>query len=138
MTKKFKDFSLHFSTKDQDFEVLKQKYYDFDADTLESNEVLNTSSDAEELVLHHCFLPEKLCVEKSIPLDAVEFLETVCESQVNWYHVTDKVEMSRYVMLRNLKRLGGVAIFLGEIKGGVKEEYELARHLEIPCVLLEV
>jgi hypothetical protein len=135
MTKKYKDFSLHFSTKNQDLEVLKKRYYDFDAETLENDSALVSEllGDEDDLVLHHCFMPEK-AKETGVQ----DFLDTVCEEIVCWFGSSVSVEHSRYTMLRNLKRVGGVAIFLGEIKDGVKHEHELAKSLDIPCILLEV
>lgn len=134
--KKYKDFTLHFTIKDQSLEDLKKKFYEFDARTLEADEVLVTESDEEELVLHHCFLPPAIVSEKGLPTEVLDFLDTVCNEQVRWYQATDSLDFSRVMMLRNLKRLGGVAIFLGEIKEGVVQEYELAKHIGIPCILI--
>lgn len=133
---KYKDFSLHFTTKEQSLKGIEQKWNDFDAETLESGEVFAEES---ELIFHHCFLPESLVANGDYPQivhDTIEFLDSVAEEQVRWFQTEVTVEASRYAMLRNLKRVGGVAIFVGEIKERVKTEYELVRSLGVDCILL--
>jgi hypothetical protein len=40
-------------------------------------------------------------------------------------------------MLENLKKLNGVALFIGEIKEGVEEEHNLALQLGVECILID-
>ena len=39
-------------------------------------------------------------------------------------------------MLETLKKLDDAAIFIGEIKDGVLEEYDIARRLGLDCILI--
>ena len=89
-------------------------------------------------VLHHCFLPEKIVLEKGFPNDIYdEILHPMFEDKVCWFGVSDYgLEWDRKLMLENLKKLNGVAIFVGEIKEGVKEEYDICQELGVECLVI--
>lgn len=127
--KKNTDFSVHFTTKGQSIDAIrndllnwfeKQMVYDFSVHTA-----------------HHCFLPLKTVKEKGWSTDIYDkVLSAITDELVCWNGTTDNLEQSRFLMLQNLKRVGGVAVFVGEIKDGVKEELELAEELGVEIIIL--
>lgn len=131
------DFSLHFTLKGQNMHAINKK---LDA-WLESNKkILDLSEKAEnepETVLHHCFLSRERVLQKKFSLEVVDSLDELAGAQqVMWYDATEDLNMSRVLMLQNLKRLNGVALFVGAITDGVKEEYDLAMQEGIECILI--
>ena len=73
-------------------------------------------------------------VQKQFGMEVVDFLDTLSHDQVRWYGASQNLEECRFLMLQNLKRVNGVAIFVGEIKEGVKYEYELAKKMGVRIV----
>lgn len=133
--KKF-DFTLHFTIKGQKVPDISSKLEDW---LVENKEIIDLSERAEgdpNVVLHHCFLPEKIVIEKGFSTDVIDLLNELAEDQVCWYGVDGDLGMSRLLMLQNIKRLNGISIFVGEIKEGVKDEYDLAKEMGIECVLI--
>lgn len=134
------DASIHFTTKGQDVKALfaKLKYYlDEHAEhftfvqTTESNVISNN-------VVHHCFLPEKVVKEKGWSNDIYDcVLNAVANNKVCWFGVSDYgLDWDRRLMLENLKKVDGLAIFIGNISDGVKDEYDLAIDLGLDILLI--
>jgi len=129
-----KDFSIHFTVKGQEMAQIEKAFDEF-----QSKDIYGTLDLSEDnsIVLHHCFLPEKDVVSKGWDNSIHEFLNTLTDAnKVCYYHSDDdgNLGMSRLNMLRNIERLGGVSVFIGEIKDGVKEEYDLAKCLGVHII----
>ena len=110
------------------------KWFENNSDIIDCSE---RGINEQRTVFHHCFLPREIVTQKGFNTAIVDFLDTISEDQVRWYCANENLGMSRLLMLQNLKRLNGVALFVGEIKDGVKEEYELATQLGIECIVIE-
>lgn len=125
----FRNYTIHFTIKDQSLEEIKEKLKKY-LDELPFQE--------RALAFHHCFMPRKLVEEKGFSTDLVDVLDELCvPDQVRWYNTTDSITESRRLMLNNIAQIPrGQALFVGEIKEGVKEEYDLAKRLNIDCVLI--
>lgn len=121
------DFSLHFTLKDQSFPAIRDEFYSWAKD----HDFLISQENDPRLVLHHCFLPRAIIQLKKFSEDVVDFLDGITEDVVCWYGAAENLQDSRTLMLQNLKRVNGIAIFVGEIKEGVKEEYDLAVNLGV-------
>lgn len=130
------DVSIHFTIKDQTVEELNNKlvkYID------ENNEYLNfdfSERTEPRSVLHHCFLPEKMVIEKGFSTDIYEdILHPTSEYKICWFGVSGcGLELDRKLMLENLAKLNGLSIFVGEIKDGVLEEFKLVKELGIEYI----
>jgi hypothetical protein len=144
------DISLHFTIKNQTVESVDKKFnewlesdkyqgqFDFSERSYKMDGV-QMEYDEPRSVLHHCFLPKKTLIEKNIPLTVWDFLETVSEHIVCWYGTTldgDALVWDRRLMLENIKKTNGVAIFIGNMIEGVKEEYDIAVELGIDCIVI--
>lgn len=132
------DVSLHFTIKGQTVQQINEK---IDAYFKANGE--NTPFDFSEpteprSILHHCFLPEKMVKEKGFSTEVYdEVLHSMSEHKVCWFGASDYgLEWDRRLMLENIAKLGGVSVFVGEIKEGVKEEYDLAQQLGVECILI--
>lgn len=138
MTKQSKkyDASIHFTIKGQTMKEINKKIDNW----LATQSLIDFSEKAEgepSAVLHHCFLPREMVVARGFSTEVVDTLDEISgESQVRWFGASDDLGMSRLLMLQNIKRLKGIAIFVGEVKEGVKEEYELSSQMEVECVLI--
>jgi len=131
------DFSLHFTTKGQTVDDIRKKFTDWLAK--DNHQTLPETDDDDEghLVLHHCFMHRKDIEAKGWSTEIVDFLEYICDDIVCWFGASDQsLDLDRLLMLQNLKRVHGVAIFVGEIKDGVKDEYELAKQLGVDTVII--
>lgn len=116
----------------------KEDFIDFGSDYDYSKEPIT--------VLHHCFLPEYEAEQRGFGTDLYDFLGSVCEEMVCWHGVTavhnPMLEqnylpvLDRRAMFRNLKRVNGLAIFIGDIIGGVEEEYKMAKEIGVDMVHL--
>lgn len=137
MNKKY-DFSLHFSTKLQSIEKIDKKFNDWMKSV--DYKIIDCSEREEgelRTVLHHCFIPYEIALiskKYDIIKETLDFLDTISEDQVRWFLSDETLGMSRLLMLQNLKRLNGVAIFIGDIIDGVNEEYQLAKELNIEII----
>jgi len=125
------DYTIHFTIKEQSLDVIKEKLNNF----LKENKD-NLVFD-ENTVLHHCFLPREVVKEKGFSTDLVDFLDTICPNQVRWFGVAPTLEKSRLLMLNNLNGMDGSAIFVGEIKEGVKEELDLAMDCGVDIIQID-
>lgn len=130
------DLSIHFTLKDQSIIDIEEKTDKW----LEGQTFIDFSE--QEIpqplpILHHCFLPREVVVQKGFATDVVDMLDQIAgENQVRWFGVSENLPMSRLLMLTNLKRVNGMALFVGEIKEGVKEEWDLAQSMGIDCICI--
>ena len=132
------DVSIHFTTKGQTVEEINKKFNDY-IDNNQGNLPFDFSEKTEpRSVLHHCFLPEKMVKEKGFSNDIYEdILHPTSENKVCWFGTSDYgLEWDRLLMLENLAKLKGVAVFIGEIKEGVAEEYKIVQDLGIEVLLI--
>lgn len=123
---KISDFSIHFTIKDQPLKRINELYEKMVATFDRAPNVLNPL-----VIMHHCFLPEWIVAEKQLPTDLIEFLDSITRHQVRWFQTSKHLHEARALMMMNLQRLGGTAIFLGEIRDGVESEYSIAKSLGI-------
>lgn len=127
------DVSIHFTIKDQPLDVIEDKINKWFRD---GKHVVDFSERTEpRSILHHCFLPREIVIEKGFSEDLVDMLDMISEFQVRWFNThAYGLVWSRQLMLENLAKLGGTAIFVGEIKEGVKEEYDIAEKLGLDII----
>lgn len=131
-----KDVSIHFTIKGQTVAELDKKIQDF-IDANRDNLPFDFSESTEpRSILHHCFLPESTVKEKGFSNEVYEvILHSLCEIKICWFGTSQLgMEWDRRLMLENLKKLGGVAVFVGDIKEGVKDEYDIAKELGIDII----
>jgi len=133
------DVSIHFTIKNQTVKEVEKKLEDW-YKTEEKIILLNGNVDNQPRpVLHHCFLPKKILIEKNIPLTVWDFLENVSDHIICWYGATmdgNSLAWDRRLMLENIKKTNGIAIFVGNIVEGVKEDYDMAMELGIDCIVI--
>ena len=133
------DISIHFTIKGQTVSELNKKlsnYFDENQDEL----VFDFSEQTEpRSILHHCFLPESLVKEKGFSNEIYdELLDPLSENKVCWYNTSSLgLIWDRVFMLENLSKLNGVAVFIGEIKEGVKEEFDVCKELGIEVIHIQ-
>jgi len=120
------DFSLHFTLKGQTLREIFDKMF--------SGTELDIINESDTTVLHHCFLPRNEVIEKGFTTDVVDFLDGQADQIVNWKNANESLDLSRLLMLQNLKRLNGIAFFIGVIKDGVLEEYNLAKSIGVRII----
>jgi hypothetical protein len=127
----YKDFSIHFTIKDQELDVIQDKFQKF----VNESGLLNEENSTVRI--HSCFLPRKVVEKQGFDTALVDYLETLTDNNdVNWYYAGTTLGMSRIQMLENIKRLGGVAIFIGEVRDGVLEELNLAKEIGTVFILI--
>lgn len=133
------DVSIHFTTKGQSVQELNKKFDEYITSNQNSLPFDFSESTNPRSVLHHCFLPEKVVKEKGFSNEIYEdILHPTSEHKVCWYGTSDYgLVWDRRLMLENLKKLNGIAIFIGEIKDGVKDEYDLVLELEIEHLIIK-
>lgn len=127
--------SIHFTTKGQSVNEIYDKLMKF----INKNQSLKNKSsfkyNPNETYIHHCFLPLETVIEKNFSTEIYDNIlnnKQICRGYACWYKNQDDLDENRLDMLTNLKRLGGVAIFIGEIKDGVKVEFDMVKELGIP------
>ena len=135
------DVSIHFTLKGQTIEQIDKKFSNWlDSDNYQGQFDFSENDEEEPRnVLHHCFLPKEKVFARKVGTEVWDFLDTISEHIICWNGVWndgDSIYWDRRLMLENLKKLDGVAIFLGEIKEGVEEEYKIAQELGIECILI--
>lgn len=129
--KEIMNFSIHFTVKEQSLEDIETKFLDWS----NKNDLLNEVKHG--LKVHSCTMPRKIVEERKWNLGIVEFIESLTDgNDINWYYSSNTIEMSRLFMLENLKILNGIAVFVGEIKEGVKDEFNLCTSLGIETILI--
>ena len=132
------DVSIHFTIKGQTVEDVNLKldaYIEDNKDTLPFDFSERTTPRS---ILHHCFLPKKQVIEHGFPTDIyTKILHPMSEHKICWFGTSDRgLEWDRMLMLENLAKLNGLAIFVGEIKGGVAEELQLCLELGVEALII--
>ena len=128
--KKFLDFSLHFTLKEQEFQTLLNNFRKWCVENSNSIDI-----DQYDTVLHHCFMRKSDVIAKGWDTIVCDKLELICDQNICWNGTSQMtIKEDRVLMLQNLKRIGGLAIFVGDIKDGVKEEYDLVVEMGIPNI----
>jgi len=134
-----RDVSIHFTIKEQSVSLINDKFLKFIDDNQATLSFDFSERTTPRTMLHHCFLPEKMVIEKGFSNEVYEeILDRITEHKICWYGTSDYgLAWDRQYMLENLAKLNGLAIFIGEIKEGVLEELELAKELGIDILLIE-
>ena len=135
------DVSIHFTLKGQTTKELSDKLDKYCSGENLKNPKFDFSerlNGAGRNVLHHCFLPKLVLEKKGFSNEVYDdILDPFSENKVCWYSTSDYgLVWDRRLMLENLKKLNGVAIFLGEIKEGVEEDFSIANELGIECIII--
>lgn len=132
------DVSIHFTTKGQTVEEINTKFNDYIRNNQETLPFDFSERTEPRSVLHHCFLPEKVVKEKGFDTAIYDdILHPTSENKVCWFGTSDYgLEWDRRLMLENLAKLNGVAVFIGEIKEGVLDELNLVTELGIETLLI--
>lgn len=132
------DVSFHFTPKGQN---VKEIFKKIDKWLLEHPDVVDFSERGEEepsTVLHHCFVKRADCAAKGFDTTVHDELDTYSEDQICWYGVSQySADADRMLMLQNLKRLNGIAIFVGKIEGGVENELGFAQNIGLETVIID-
>lgn len=132
------DVSFHFTTKGQNAEEIFKK---IDKWLLEHPDVVDFSERSEgepNTVLHHCFARREDCAAKGFDTTVCDELDTYSEDQICWNGVSQySVDEDRMLMLQNLKRLNGIAIFVGKIEGSVKDELGFAKNIGVKTIIID-
>lgn len=127
-----KDFSIHFTLKGQKLEDIEAA---FDKWQEETNCSLIDLSEDNSIQIHHCFLTRQEIEDKGFDTGVADFLDSLTDdNNINWSKASETLGYSRLLMFRTLNRLNGVCIFIGDIKDGVKEEFDLATCMELEIV----
>lgn len=136
-SKIYYDVSIHFTIKDQSIESISQKLNRFIDDNAKQLQFDFSYRTEPRTVLHHCFLPEKIVVEKGFSNEIYEaILEPLAEDKICWHGVSGDLGLvwDRQYMLENIKKLNGLALFIGDIKEGVKDEFDICQELGIHVI----
>lgn len=138
------DWSVHFTPKGQSVPQILGTLNDW-LNSPEAKELLGIGSECETdedypVVLHHCFMRKSDVELRGFSTEICDGLQEVsCGNQVCWNGVSEQnIETDRHLMLQNLQRVGGVAIFIGDIIDGVEEEYELCGKIGVSIVTLDL
>lgn len=124
-----KDLSIHFTIKDQKLSEIQKKLFDY----LESNPNIMD----EKTFIHHCFLPREIVEQKEFSTDVVDFLDDLSGEQVIWFTTMDQLEERRNLMFKTLAKDQGTALFIGDIKAGVKIEHDMAKEAGLGIIHIE-
>ena len=132
------DISIHFSLKGQSTKEIDQKLDNWISKN-SNNLPFDFSEQIEEHprnVLHHCFIPKsKLQAENKTTEVYDDVLDLFTDNAICWNGVGDfGLVWDRRYMLENIKKCNGLSLFIGDIKEGVKEEYEIAKELNIDII----
>lgn len=132
------DVSIHFTTKGQTIEDLNRKFNDYISQNQDTLPFDFSEKSNPRTVLHHCFLPETIVQERGWSNDIYDtILHPTSEHKVCWYGVSGYgLAWDRTLMLENLSKLNGVAVFIGDIVDGVKNEYDLCVLMNIDILLI--
>lgn len=144
------DISIHFQINNQSIEYIDGKLQKWlDSDSYKGQfDFSEKGENGERNVLHHCFLKAeelpslKLSKAREEEIEETfDFLEMFSDDIARWRGVsnfpTECLNWDRRLMLENIKKLNGISLFIGEISGGVKEEYDIAIDLGVSCILIK-
>lgn len=134
-----KDVSIHFTIKGQTIQEVDKKFNNWIMCNSKNLPFDFSESTEPRTVLHHCFLPKKEVEEKGLSTEIYDIvLDPTAEQQVCWYNASEfGLVWSRRLMLENIAKLKGIALFIGEIKEGVLEEYNIAKELGINIIHIQ-
>lgn len=126
-----KNFSLHFTPKNQDVKKLIKQVEDWatsESSIIDFNEV-------EEQCLNHCFLREEVVLSNGLDNTINAEFNRICGKysiEQRNYNIPDReLSESRKAMFDVLKESNGICLFVGNIEGGVLEELDLA--IDLGC-----
>ena len=136
------DVSIHFTLKNQTIEEVERKFDDW----LKSDKYIgqfdfseNDIDNEPRNILHHCFLSKEKVIVRNIGMEVWDFLDTISEHIVCWSGVGDEhmgITWDRIYMLQNIKKVDGIAVFIGDIIDGVAEEYAICQDQKIDCIVI--
>lgn len=143
------NISVHFTTKGQTVEEIQEKltnFFNSQAETTPQRFQVNLTHPmqkdeyltSERTVFHHCFLPLMEVKNRNFPTSIYDVvLNHLRGMRLCWYGISDfGIHWDRKLMLENLYNVGGVALFVGEIKDGVKDEFEMVKRLGIDFIII--
>lgn len=134
---KYFDVSFHFTLKTQKIEDIKNVINEF----LEKTNLIQRKYDENSnvaLVVHNCFLTRKIVIEKGFDTELVDFINSIGDVTVNWFDEMQNISEQRMKMLVNLKRLNGLAIFVGDNIEGVADEMVIVKELGIATIHIKI
>jgi len=113
--------SLHITTKNQSLIEIDSKISSW----------LKESGNSDSFI-DRCFLPAEIKTDPEFKkCKLLNSLIGIC-----WYNETDKLKDCRIIILQNVKMWKGTSLFVGEIIGQTKEDYDIAMKFEIDCVCI--
>lgn len=115
------EISLHFTLKDQELTVIQ--------DTLNNEPAFNTIKAKSNL--NHCFLSLQEVITRELPIDVIEYLNSVADTTTEWFVDMDSLPEQREAMLNHIKDSNGIAIFVGDVVDGVLEEWNICMEKNI-------
>ena len=143
------NISVHFTTKGQTVEEIQEKlvkFFETQEETIPQRFQINLhgpnekvkSLDVDRTVFHHCFLPLIEVKNRNFPTSIYDVvLNPLPGMRLCWYGISDfGIHWDRKLMLENLYNVGGIALFVGEIKDGVKDEFELVQRLGVDFIII--
>lgn len=130
---KYPFVSVHFTIKDQSFEslriLLNKLVTTWEPTFVFTNNEIGT-------VVVHCFLPKEVVKEKGYSMDLYDqLLDPFFPKQQCIFREGD-IQRSRENLLSRVKEENGYAIFIGDVKEGVQEEWDLAKELGVKILHL--
>lgn len=131
------DFSIHFTIKGQSVEEIFNKIKTFQKENPDALDLNYRPGDGVVPVLHHCFMRKADVQSRGFDTTLCDKLAELSQYSICWNGVSqNNLEEDRALMLRNLKKVGGTAVFVGNIIEGVQDEYNLA--LFTGCKILRI
>jgi hypothetical protein len=90
--------------------------------------------------LHHCFLPEKTVIDKGWNNDIYDkAIKPTAQTNVCWNGSTGgDLNADRIAMIQTVRDANGVAVFVGNIVDGVKDEYDICKDYGIGILQIDL
>lgn len=125
----YKNFSVHFTTKNQTVDEVSNAWYRFENSVDFPKELtVTTHDDNTDATVHHAFLSLEELSKRGIPTDAVDFVESLADRSTCWTEKFPNPSEARIEMLDELNRNKGICFFIGDTTAvGVREELEYAK-----------
>ena len=135
-----KDFSVHFTTKNQTVEQVMNAWYKFENTELFPEELtVSEKNSCSTAVVHHSFLSVEELEKRGIPTDAVDFVETLADISRCWTVDSPNPTEARREMIDYIASRNGMCFFIGDTTAsGVCEELEYANSLELNIVKIKL
>lgn len=132
------DVSFHFTTKGQNVKEIFKKIDEWLSRHPDVVDFSERSDEEPNTVLHHCFVRREDCAKHGFDTSVCDELDTYSEDQICWHGVSQcSVDADRTLMLQNLKRLNGIAIFVGKIEGSVEDELGFAKNIGVETIIID-